>query len=67
MMRISGKTLITIAISKDNIIKITLDSRLIENQFNNQPIYGIIESFEAKNDNSKKIEDIVDREKDKSS
>ncbi|HEX6029337.1 MAG TPA: hypothetical protein VFY64_09885 [Nitrososphaeraceae archaeon] len=50
----------SIAISKDNIIKITLDSRLIENQFNNQPIYGIIESFEAKNGNSKTIEDIVD-------
>ncbi|HEX5891248.1 MAG TPA: hypothetical protein VFY41_00160 [Nitrososphaeraceae archaeon] len=50
----------SIAISKDNIIKITLDSRLIENQFNNQPIYGIIESFEAKNGNPKTIEDIVD-------
>src|SRR5215208_2260005 len=32
----------TIVISKENIIKITLNSRLIENQFNNQPIYGII-------------------------
>src|SRR5919112_4121020 len=50
----------TIAISKDNIIKITLNSRLIENQFNNQPIYGIIESFEAKDGNAKTIEDIVD-------
>jgi plastocyanin len=50
----------TIAISKDNIIKITLNSQLIENQFNNQPIYGIIESFEAKNGNPKTIEDLVD-------
>jgi plastocyanin len=49
----------TIAISKDNIIKITLNSRLIENQFNNQPIYGIIESFEAKDGNPKTIEDLV--------
>jgi plastocyanin len=50
----------TIAISKDNIIKITLNSRLIENQFNNQPIYGIIESFEAKDGNPKTIKDLVD-------
>src|SRR5918995_6502686 len=50
----------TIAISKDNIIKITLNSRLIENQFNNQPIYGIIESFEAKDGSHKTIEGLVD-------
>ncbi|HZB98488.1 MAG TPA: hypothetical protein VE226_00645, partial [Nitrososphaeraceae archaeon] len=50
----------TIVISKENIIKITLNSRLIENQFNNQPIYGIIESFEAKDGNLKTIEDLVD-------
>jgi plastocyanin len=50
----------TLAISKDNIIKITLNSRLIENQFNNQPIYGIIESFEAKSGNPKTIEDLAD-------
>ena len=48
----------TIAISKDNIIKIMLNSRLIENQFNNQPIYGIIESFEAKDGNLKTIDDL---------
>ena len=46
----------TIVISKENIIKITLNSRLIENQFNNQPIYGIIESFEAKDGNLKTID-----------
>ena len=50
----------TIVISKDNIIKITLNSRLIENQFNHQPIYGIIESFEAKDANHKTIEGPVD-------
>ena len=50
----------TIVISKENIIKITLNSRLIENQFNNQPIYGIIESFEAKDGNHKTIEGLVD-------
>jgi plastocyanin len=50
----------TIVISKDNIIKIMLNSRLIENQFNNQPIYGIIESFEAKEGNHKTIEGLVD-------
>jgi plastocyanin len=50
----------TIVISKDNIIKIMLNSRLIENQFNNQPIYGIIESFEAKGGNHKTIESLVD-------
>jgi plastocyanin len=50
----------TIVISKDNIIKITLNSPLIENQFNHQPIYGIIESFEAKDANHKTIEGPVD-------
>ena len=50
----------TIVISKENIIKITLNSRLIENQFNNQPIYGIIESFEEKDGNHKTIEGLVD-------
>jgi plastocyanin len=49
-----------IVISKENIIKITLNSRLIENQFNNQPIYGIIESFEAKDGDHKTIEGLVD-------
>jgi plastocyanin len=35
----------TLVIGKDNIIKILLNSRLRANEFNNQPIYGIIESF----------------------
>jgi plastocyanin len=46
----NGKTLwkdinCTLVITKDTIIKILLNSRSIDNQFNNQPIYGIIQSF----------------------
>ena len=35
----------TLVITKDTIIKILLNSMSIDNQFNNQPIYGIIQSF----------------------
>ena len=35
----------TLTISKDSIIMILLNSRSTENEFNNQPIYGIMESF----------------------
>jgi plastocyanin len=35
----------TLVISKQNIMKILLNSQSTGNEFNNQPIYGIIESF----------------------
>lgn len=49
-MKLNGESLwkdinCTLVISKDSIIKILLNSRSTENKFNNQPIYGIIESF----------------------
>ena len=49
-IKLNGKNLwkeinCTLVITKDNIIKILLNSRSIDNQLYHQPIYGIIQSF----------------------
>jgi plastocyanin len=64
-IKLNGKNLwkdinCTLVITKDSIIKILLNSRSIDNQFNNQPIYGIIQSFKKMGDDQMIIDGVAD-------
>ena len=56
----------TLVIGKDSIIKILLNSRSTENQFNNQPIYGIIQSIKELGGNQMTINGLADDKNTKS-